>query len=274
MSQESNYIHGYSDQEQARLIQQAEYWKSQLILRDINYAPGESLLEIGCGAGAVLGILGTAFLGLNLAGIDLQAKQIDYARRHLHQLGLTEVDLRVGNASDLPWSDDSFDRLYAIWFLEHLHHPQSVLQEAQRVLKPGGTITLTETDYRGILVYPHSEAYSYLQSALAELLLQADGNPYQGQVLGNLLSDVGFKQVKNTPLAFHYSVSQNQQELQNFIDYVDSWLAPTIPLILEKLTKDRAQLQAGLDWFRNIPDCPDGAATAVIYRAVASTYPG
>ena len=216
MSQASEYIHGYSDQEQARLIQQAEYWRSPLILRDINYAPGESLLEIGCGAGAVLGILGKAFLGLKLAGIDLQVKQINFARQHLHQLGLTEVDLRVGDASKLPWKDNSFDHLYAIWFLEHLHHPRPVLQEARRVLKAGGTITLTETDYRSILVYPHSEAYSYLQTALAELLLQAGGNPYQGQVLGNLLFDVGFKQVQNIPLAFHYSVSQDRQELQNF----------------------------------------------------------
>ena len=67
-----DYIHGYSDEEQLRLIQQAEYWREELILRDINYLPGESLLEIGCGVGAVLGILGGAFPDLKLAGIDLQ----------------------------------------------------------------------------------------------------------------------------------------------------------------------------------------------------------
>ena len=38
-----DYIHGYSDEEQLRLIQQAEYWKDDLILRNINYNSGESL---------------------------------------------------------------------------------------------------------------------------------------------------------------------------------------------------------------------------------------
>jgi cyclopropane fatty-acyl-phospholipid synthase-like methyltransferase len=73
-----DYIHGYSDTEQERLIQQAEYWREKLILKDLDYQAGEKLLEIGCGAGAVLGILGQTFPGLKLAGIDLEQKQINY----------------------------------------------------------------------------------------------------------------------------------------------------------------------------------------------------
>jgi cyclopropane fatty-acyl-phospholipid synthase-like methyltransferase len=78
-----DYIHGYSNTEQLRLIQQAQYWREKLILKDINYQPGESLLEIGCGAGSVLGIMGDTFPDLKLAGIDLEEKQIEYATNHL-----------------------------------------------------------------------------------------------------------------------------------------------------------------------------------------------
>lgn len=88
-----DYIHGYSTTEQERLIQQAQYWRNDLILRDFNYKSGDKLLEIGCGAGAVLGILATAFSGLKIAGIDLETKQINYARQHLSQLGITNADL-------------------------------------------------------------------------------------------------------------------------------------------------------------------------------------
>lgn len=116
----TNYIHGYSTEEQLRLIQQAEYWRDELILRDINYSSGENILEIGCGVGAVLGILGKAFSDLKIAGIDLQAKQIQFARQHLSNLGLDKVDLKVGDANKLPWQDNQFDRIYAIWFIEHL----------------------------------------------------------------------------------------------------------------------------------------------------------
>ena len=263
-----DYIHGYSDSEQARLIQQAQYWREKLILKDLDYQPGERLLEIGCGAGAVLGILGRAFPDLQLAGIDLEDKQISYAKNYLSSLDL-DVDLRVGDATKLPWQDSYFDRLYAIWFLEHLPNPLQVLREARRVLKPGGTITVTETDYRTILVTPESAEYRYLIDSLCELLLQAQGNPYIGQSLGTLLTQAGFERVENHPFPVHHAYSLNRQELRDFIEYVDSWLAPTVEQAVTKLGKDPQKLQAGLDWFRAISDRPDGVVSATIYRASA-----
>ncbi len=263
-----DYIHGYDDREQVRLIQQAQYWRDKLILKDLNYRVGESLLEIGCGAGAVLGILGKAFPDLKLAGIDLENKQIEYARQHLDRLNLSNVDLRVGDAANLPWQDAEFDRLYAMWFLEHLPSSLKVLQEAKRVLKPGGTITLTETDYRTILVTPESSDYRYLIDSLCELLLKAKGNPYIGQSLGTLLTQAGFIKVSVRPFPVHHVHSLNPQELKGFIEYVDSWLAPTVEQAA-KLGKNPQKLQAGLDWFRSIGDRSDGAVSATIYRAYA-----
>lgn len=268
--QNRDYIHGYTTIEQERLIQQAQYWRNDLILRDINYQSGDKLLEIGCGAGAVLGILGTAFPGIKISGIDLETKQIDYARERLNKLNLTDADLRVGDASKLPWDDNSFSHIYAIWFLEHLINPLPVLKEARRVLKPEGTITITETDYHTIVVTPESADYCYLQDGLCELLLQSGGNPYIGQFLGNLLNEAGFNHVENKALPFHYYSSKDRQKLQEFIAYVDSWLAPTVPLITEKLGKDKTRLIAGLEWFRSISNRDDSAATVVVYRASAT----
>lgn len=263
-----DYIHGYGDREQVRLIQQAEYWKDKLILQNLNYRAKESLLEIGCGAGAVLGILGRAFPDLKLAGIDLENKQIEYAKQHLDRLKISNVDLRVGDAANLPWQDNSFDRLYAMWFLEHLPHPLQVLQEAKRVLKSGGTITLTETDYRTILVTPESDDHRYLIDSLCELLIEAKGNPYIGQSLGTLLIQAGFTEVNVRPVPVHHTYSLDSSELKGFVEYVDSWLAPTVEQAA-KLGKDLQRLQAGLDWFRSIGDRHDGAVSATIYRAYA-----
>jgi ubiquinone/menaquinone biosynthesis C-methylase UbiE len=264
-----DYIHGYSDTEQERLIQQAEYWREKLILKDLDYQAEEHLLEIGCGAGAVLGILGQTFPGLKLAGIDLEQKQIDYAQKHLDNLDLSAADLRVGDATKLPWQDNYFDHLYAIWFLEHLPNPLQVLQEAKRVLKPGGTITVTETDYRTMLVTPESADYRYLIDSLCELLLQAKGNPSMGQSLGTLLFQAGFERVNNQRFPVHHAYSLDRQELRGFINYVDSWLAPTVEQAVAELGKDLPRLQAGLDWFRSISDRPDGAISITIYRASA-----
>ena len=57
---------------------------------------------------------------------------------------------------------------------------------------------------------------------------------------------------------------------EEFIDYIDSWLAPTIPQMVEQLDKDKNKLIAGLNWFHQLPDLENGAITIVIYRASGS----
>ena len=101
----AEYIHGYSREEQARLIEQAEYWRDTLILPGLEYSAGQRVLEIGCAAGASLGVLGQAFPGLRLAGLDIEPKQIAFAEQHLAALGLGGAELRVGDAKALPWPD-------------------------------------------------------------------------------------------------------------------------------------------------------------------------
>lgn len=269
ISKNLEYIHGYSNQEQERLVQQAQYWRDQLIVKDLNYQAGENLLEIGCGAGAVLNILGQTFPGLKLAGIDLSDKQIEYAINHLSNFNLNNGDLKVGDATVLPWQDNQFDHIYAIWFLEHLSNPLAVLEEAKRVLKPGGTITITETDYRTLLITPESSDYRYLIDSVCELLLQTKGNPYVGQSLATLLTQAGFSRVENQQFHIHHVHSLDSHKLRGFVEYVYSWLAPTVEQAVACLNKNHEKLQSGLNWFRRISDLHDGAVSVTIYRASA-----
>ncbi|PZD74702.1 Demethylmenaquinone methyltransferase [Acaryochloris thomasi RCC1774] len=262
----SDYIHGYDLEEQARLVAQANYWRERLILREVDFAEGDAVLELGCGVGAVLGILGQAYPSLRLAGIDLQSTQIDYARKHLETLELT-ADLRVGDASQLPWAESQFDQVCTTWFLEHLPQPELALKEAYRVLQPGGRLSLTEPDYMKIRPWPVNSDYDYLISSLCDLLIQSGGSPAMGPRLGPLLESAGFSEVRNQAWGYHYFQTTANQELKKFVEYVDGWLAPTVPQIAQKLGRDPQQLAAGLDFLRQLPHQPDGAITATIFRA-------
>lgn len=264
----TDYIHGYDPVEQQRLVDQARYWGDRLLLKELAFAPDATILDIGCGVGAVLGIIGEKFPTLTFAGIDHQPRQIAYAQQYLADLGL-QTDLRVGDAYALPWADNTFDFALTVWLLEHVPDPAGIMQEALRVLKPGGKICLTETDYQNCLIYPPHPDFDYFQQALCELFDAAQGNPYVGRSLGGYLEQAGFAQVKNTAIAVHHWHSPHNQELRGLVNHLDTWIKLMIPQMVELLGKDQTRLETGLAHFRSVPDHPHGAITLTIYRAIA-----
>ena len=97
------------------------------------------VLEIGCGAGNNVWFLASE--GFRAHGIDMSTTAIEYARNRLRDMGLEE-DLRVGDLGALPWSNSQFDVVIDRGALTHNTHSHiaTILEEVQRVLKPGGSL--------------------------------------------------------------------------------------------------------------------------------------
>lgn len=259
------YIHGHSRAEQARLVAQAEYWRDSLILPGLEYRAGERLLDIGCGAGAVLGVIGQAFPGLLLAGVDIAPEQIGYAVTYLAGLRL-EADLREGDARALPWPDRSFDHVYMMWFLEHVADPRPFLAEARRVLAPGGTITINETDYSMFHAWPSDPELEYL-AAGQRAVFASDGNPVVGRSLGALLGEAGFAGVSSRPIGFHHFTGEGDR-LGRFAEYLLDFLEPMIPRMVEH-GFDQARLRAAVATGRRLAELPAASLTQIVFRARA-----
>jgi ubiquinone/menaquinone biosynthesis C-methylase UbiE len=269
---ESTYLHGYTQAEQQRLIDQAEFWRHTLILPGLSYKAGDFVLDIGCGVGAVLGVLASEFLGVRAAGIDLEPRQIEAARRHLASMNIG-ADLRVGDATALPWPEHAFDHIYMMWFIEHLKEAVAarVLREALRVLRPGGDIAIAETDYTSFHVWPPSADWDALARAQHEHF-ERQGNPIAGRRLGTLLHNAGFGRIRVQTIASHYfkggDGDQGQRGLRRIADYVAGFLDPAVPS-LAALGYEEAQLRRAVAHLRALPEHPEGAFTATGYKAFA-----
>lgn len=97
-------LHFHSSQrEQQHRIQQAEQHSSMLESNPELHA-NETLLEIGCGVGAVLVQIGLKTPEAHLCGIDINPEHNRGAMRFQHEIGLHHVDLPTGDGSSLPWA--------------------------------------------------------------------------------------------------------------------------------------------------------------------------
>lgn len=101
-----------------------------------------SILEIGFGAGNNIWFM--AREGFTAAGIEGSASGVGFARRRLAAEGLS-ADLKVGDFTQLPWADGSFDLVIDRGAITH--NPRTAisrsLAEVNRVLKPGGRLYST-----------------------------------------------------------------------------------------------------------------------------------
>jgi ubiquinone/menaquinone biosynthesis C-methylase UbiE len=98
---------------------------------------GGDVLEVAPGPG---------FLAVELArdaryrvtGLDISRTFVEIARKNAAEAGVP-VDMRLGNASDMPFADDSFDLLVCRAAFKNFSEPQKAVDEMRRVLRPGGT---------------------------------------------------------------------------------------------------------------------------------------
>lgn len=260
----NSYIQGYMASEQDRLRKQSKFWKEKLILRDLGIKTNtkKTLLEIGCGIGSVLEIFAETFPNIELSGIDIEEKQINLACSSLKNRYSHKIDLRVGNANNLPWKNNSFDYIFGIWFLEHIKEPTPILKECYRVLKPGGKIILIESDLMSLFTYPESSEYLYLKQSMWELL-DKNGNAYIGRTFGFLLDNIGFINISNNLCGYNYWGA----ELAEYVDYICDWLKPHITKMVEQLNKNELKLWSGLSFFQSLKHNSSASASVSIYKA-------
>jgi 2-polyprenyl-6-hydroxyphenyl methylase/3-demethylubiquinone-9 3-methyltransferase len=103
-----------------------------------------NILDIGCNAGAFSRVW--AELGHRVTGLDINAPLLEVARKESAQAGF-DIRFHVGSATELPFGNGEFDICCLPELLEHVADWESCLNEAARVVKPGGIVHLSTTNW-------------------------------------------------------------------------------------------------------------------------------
>jgi SAM-dependent methyltransferase len=112
--------------------------------------PGEYLLDVGTGPGLLTydlaPIVGERGL---VAGVDSSEVMVELARKRCEGRGPCEI--RLGEATKLPFGDANFDAVTAAQVYEYVADIEQALAEARRVLRPAGRVLVLDTDWDSVV---------------------------------------------------------------------------------------------------------------------------
>jgi cyclopropane-fatty-acyl-phospholipid synthase len=149
----------------------AQVKKIDHILNKINLQPGQSLLDIGCGWGALV-LRAAQKYGAKCIGVTLSENQAALARERVARAGLSDqIEIRLQDYRDV---DGQFDRITSVGMFEHVgvQHLPEYFTRVNKLLAPGGVvmnhgITTTDVECRSTpygggefidrYVFPHGE---------------------------------------------------------------------------------------------------------------------
>ena len=174
-------------------LEQASEALTTLIASLAGLAPGDRVLEVGCGYGAGAALCMRRFAPDSILGLDATDVRIEAGREYLGKLGLSDrIELRVGDATRLDLPDASFDKLLAIECAFHFNTRRDFLREAARVLKPGGTLALSD-----IIPRTGIDPATYMGGSTVHTGICFDNadNAYDANIYAGYLREAGFEHV-------------------------------------------------------------------------------
>ena len=135
--------YGYWDETTER-VSEALIREIEVLSQRAAISAEDRVLDAGCGVGGSAIWLATE-IGCATTGITLSEHQVNECRKHAEQRGTSEkTDFQVADFTNTGFDDASYDVVWAIESVCHAEDKQDFINEAFRVLKPGGRLILAD----------------------------------------------------------------------------------------------------------------------------------
>jgi ubiquinone/menaquinone biosynthesis C-methylase UbiE len=202
---------------------------------------GDHVLDVGCGTGAnAIALVEYMEGNCTVDGLDSSEAMLAIGRKNLQNFPHAEkITLHSGDAHRLPFADRSFDCAMVIQVLEYSKEPARLLQEIQRVLRPGGKVLVADTDWDTI-VWNSNQKEKTRRIVVLWSDHEADG--WQGRRIPELLRRSSFRNIQGGV----YTISES-----SFAETDYSFLVTQI--IVDYLVRAEKMSQAELDdWMADL----------------------
>jgi ubiquinone/menaquinone biosynthesis C-methylase UbiE len=170
-----------------------------LLLRALRAAPGNRLLEVGCGTGGTV-LRAAALPAVDIVGIDAMAEMLAAAAQRLQKAQPPpRAALVAADARSLPFADGSFDRAYAesVFGMQDADSIVRMLRELRRVLRPDARFVMNDAIWKsGTGAAEIAEANRLCVQAFG--LRQASREPWRLDDWRRALQDAGFEVIDDT----------------------------------------------------------------------------
>lgn len=173
----------------ARNLDEAAQAMAKLVGEAGQFSAGDFILDVGCGFGDSALFWAEQFDIQHIVGIDINPYEIEAGRKRIEERGLLDrIELRIGSAVEMPFENDSFDKVVALEAAHHFLTREDFFREAYRVLWPSGRLVTAD-------VIPLSGRTS---AAFYNPL-----NAYSRDVYVEKLRDKGFRNIKAVSIRDH-----------------------------------------------------------------------
>lgn len=186
--------------ELARLLEIRGQGADQKAIRDayldeLGIGPGEHVLDIGCGTGAVTReVVRRVGPSGRVVGLDPSPTMLSVACEIAEREGAHEqIEWRVGDARELHLEDATFDVVLAITVLSHTTNAEDAIPGLIRVLRPGGRLGILDLDTTSWIV-SHPNRELTLRIGAAGATVATDG--WLARRLPGLLEAAGLEDVR------------------------------------------------------------------------------